>query len=84
MEPRTRSHSPPSEDDPAGAGGGLRFGLQPYFGPLKFTPMKEFLSNLAEQIETSSGACACACACARLCVCVCVCVCVSVCVCVCW
>ncbi|PNW80706.1 hypothetical protein CHLRE_07g326600v5 [Chlamydomonas reinhardtii] len=47
--------APPSEDDPAGAGGGLRFGLQPYFGPLKFTPMKEFLSNLAEQIETSSG-----------------------------
>ncbi|GIL63968.1 hypothetical protein Vafri_17880 [Volvox africanus] len=33
----------------------LRFGMQPYFGSLKFTPMKSFLEQLASQFEMSSG-----------------------------
>ncbi|GIL93520.1 hypothetical protein Vretimale_19909 [Volvox reticuliferus] len=33
----------------------LRFGMQPYFGSLKYTPMKSFLEQFASQIEMSSG-----------------------------
>ncbi|EFJ40007.1 hypothetical protein VOLCADRAFT_108380 [Volvox carteri f. nagariensis] len=49
----------PGDEDAEGSGGGggprVSFGMQPYFGPLKYGPMRAFLEQLAEQIEASAG-----------------------------
>ncbi|KAG2492483.1 hypothetical protein HYH03_009148 [Edaphochlamys debaryana] len=40
---------------PDGNPAGMRFGLQPYFGPLRFSAMRGFLEEVARQVEQASG-----------------------------
>ncbi|KXZ53874.1 hypothetical protein GPECTOR_6g792 [Gonium pectorale] len=43
------------EGDPEVPPGGIRMGQQPYSGPLKYGPMREFLEQLAKGVEAASG-----------------------------
>ncbi len=48
MSPSRPDESNPSEPR-------LRFGSQPYFGPLKYKDMRAFLEQIAQQVETAAG-----------------------------